>query len=382
MTHLVCITFNEIYVINGVGLSLGPHPGHRPIWRRVRAVLHRRNLLALPISLMWAPLDTVWAQESKFETPSMRVAVGGKAILQYAPLTIAERLGYFKEAGVEVEIVDVAGGAKALEALVGGSAEVTAGAFDHTIQMQAKNQEIVGIVLFGRHPSFALAVQNEKASTYRDARDLRGMKVGVTALGSQTQFMVEYLAIQADLAPSEISFVSVGGGAGAIAAIRHGAVDAVVTGEPALTTLVSAGDAKIVADTRTNVGTIGVFGGLYPSGTMYARADFIDRNPRTIQAFAYAMVRALGWIDQATAENIADVLPAEWASPNRDLFLASIRGTRDMFSPDGKFSLDGAKVAFHVLSTVDPRLRSAKINLEATFTNAFVDKAHAIIAQK
>jgi NitT/TauT family transport system substrate-binding protein len=194
--------------------------------------------------------------------------------------------------------------------------------------------------------------------------------------------MVEYMAIPAGLAPSEISFVNVGGGAGAIAAIRHGALDAMVTGEPALTTLASAGDAKIVADTRTNAGTIGLFGGLYPSGTMYARADFIDRNPRTIQAFANAMVRALAWIDQATDENIADALPAEWATPNRDLFLASIRGTRDMFSPDGKFSVEGAKVAFHVLSTVDPRLRSAKINLDATFTNAFVDKAHAIMVQK
>lgn len=345
-------------------------------------MLHRRNLLALSISFMWAPLGNAWTQESKSETPSIRVAVGGKAFLQYAPLTIAERLGYFKDAGVTVEIIDVTGGARALEALVGGSAEVTAGAFDHTIQMQAKNQEIVGIVLFGRHPSFALAVRNEKASTYRDTRDLRGMKVGVTSLGSQTQFMVEYLAIQAGLASSEVSFVNVGGGAGAIAAIRNGAVDAVVTGEPALTTLVSTGDAKIVADTRTSAGTIGLFGGLYPSGTMYARAGFIDRNPRTIQAFASAMVRALVWIDRATAENIADVLPAEWATPNRDLFLASIRGTRDMFSPDGKFSLEGAGVAFHVLSTVDPRLRSAKINLEATFTNAFVDKAHAIILPK
>jgi len=345
-------------------------------------VLHRRNLLALSISFISASLDYVWAQEPKLETPSIRVAVGGKAFLQYAPLTIAERLGFFKEAGLDVEIIDVGGGSRALEALVGGSADFTAGAFDHTIQMQAKNQKIVGIVLFGRHPSFALAVRNEKASTYRDARDLKGMKVGVTSLGSQTQFMVEYLAIKAGLAPSEISFVNVGGGAGAVAAIRNRSVDAVVTGEPALTTLVSAGDARVVADTRTNEGTIGLFEGLYPSGTIYTRADFIDRNPGTIQAFANAMVRALMWINQATAETIADVLPAEWATPNRDVFLASIRGTRGMFSPDGKFSLEGAKVALHVLSTVDPRLRNVKINLGTTFTNAFVDKAHAMIVQK
>jgi NitT/TauT family transport system substrate-binding protein len=348
-------------------------------------VLHRRNLLALPISFMWRPPEKIWAQVSKLETPSIRVIVGGKTFLQYAPLTIAEQLGYFKEAGLNVEIIDVAGGSKALEALealVGGSAEVTAGAFDHTIQMQAKNQMIVGVVLFGRHPTFALAVRSEKASAYHDPKDLKGMSVGVTSLGSQTQFMVEYLAIQAGVAASDISFVSVGGGTGAVAAIRNGAVDAVVTGEPALTTLTSAGDAKIVADTRTNEGTIGVFGGLYPSGTMYARADFINQNPRTIQAFALALVRALIWIDHSSAEDIAAVLPEEWAKPNRNLFLASIRGTRDMFSPDGRFSLEGAKIALHVLSTVDPHLRSVKIDLAATFTNAFVDKAHATIVPK
>ena len=111
-----------------------------------------------------------------------------------------------------------------------------------------------------------------------------------------------------------------------------------VTGEPALTVLTSAGDVKIVADTRTNDGTIGIFGGLYPSGTLYARAAFIHQNPRTTSALALAMVRALTWISQAPAEDIADVLPEEWAKPNRDLFLASIRGTRDMFSPDGRFS--------------------------------------------
>jgi len=349
---------------------------------RVRAVLHRRDFLALSTSFIFASLEPVRAQQPQLETPSISVAVGGRAFLQYAPLTIAERLGLFKEAGLDVEIIDLGGGSRALQALVGGSADITAGAFDHTIQMQAKKQEIVGFVLFGRHPSFALVIRSEKASTYRDARDLKGMKVGVTSLGSQTQFMVEYLAIQAGLAPSEVSFVNVGGGAGAVAAIRHGAVDAVVTGEPALTALASASDVKIVADTRTNEGTIRVFGGLYPSGTMYGRASFINQNPHTIQAFVQAMVRALIWIDQATAENIADVLPAEWAMPNRTLFLASIRGTRDMFSPDGRFSLEEAKVALHVLSTIDPGLRSQNIDLGATFTNAFVDNAHSTFVRK
>jgi len=324
----------------------------------------------------------LWAEESRPETSSIRVTVGGKAFLQYAPLTIAEKLGYFKDSGLDVEILDLPGGAKALEALIAGSADITAGAFDHTIQMQAKGQRIVGVVLFGRHPTFALALRNDRASAYHGPRDLKGMKVGVTALGSQTQFMVEYLAIEAGLAPSEISFVSVGGGTGAVAAIRNGAVDAVVTGEPALSTLTAAGDVKVVADTRTNEGTTRIFGGLYPSGTIYARSAFIENAPKTIQAFAQAMVRALAWMNRASVEDIAGALPPEWAKPDRNLFLATIRGTRDMFSPDGRFSLAEAKVALHVLSTVDPGLRSIKIDLPATFTNSFVDKANAAITQR
>jgi len=328
---------------------------------------------------MCAVSDSARALDSRLETPSLRVTVGGKTFVQYAPITITERLGYFREAGLDVEILDVAGGAKALEALIGGSADITAGAFDHTIQMQAKDQHIVGVVLFGRHPTFALAIRNERASDYRDPTSLKGMKIGVTALGSQTQFMVEYLAIQAGLAPSEISFVSVGSGTGAVAAIRNGAVDAVVTGEPALTALESAGDVRIVADTRTNEGTTKIYGGLYPSGTVYTRSSFVRENPRTIQAFALAMVRTLRWMDRASVEDIADILPADWSKPDRNVFLASLRGTRDMFSPDGSFSLDGAKIAYRVLSTVDPRLRNARIDLAATFTNSFVDNAHATI---
>src|SRR5665213_1344229 len=70
----------------------------------------------------------------------VRLAVGGQNALYYLPLTVTDRLGYFKDEGLDVEISDLAGGAKALQALIGGSADVVTGAFDHTIQMQAKGQ--------------------------------------------------------------------------------------------------------------------------------------------------------------------------------------------------------------------------------------------------
>src|SRR6267142_3915484 len=93
-------------------------------------------LLALPMG----------AQAQKLETAKVRLAVGGKTSLYYLPLTVTERLGYFKEAGLDVEISDFQGGAKSLQALMGGSVEVVTGSFDHTIQMQAKNQSVVALV--------------------------------------------------------------------------------------------------------------------------------------------------------------------------------------------------------------------------------------------
>src|SRR6476469_6280368 len=111
------------------------------------------------------------AQAQKLETTKVRLAVGGKSSLYYLPLTVTERLGYFKEAGLDVEISDFAGGAKSLQALIGGSADVVTSSFDHTIQMQAKNQQIVAVVQLGRFPGFGLAIRKEKAASYRDAKD-------------------------------------------------------------------------------------------------------------------------------------------------------------------------------------------------------------------
>src|SRR6478672_4200167 len=133
------------------------------------------------------------APAQKLETTKVRLAVGGKPSLYYLPLTVTERLGYFKEAGLDVEISDFSGGAKSLQALIGGSADVVTGAFDHTIQMQAKSQSIVAVVLLGRYPGFALALRKDKAASYKTAKDLKGMKIGVTAPGSSTHFIALHM---------------------------------------------------------------------------------------------------------------------------------------------------------------------------------------------
>src|SRR5262245_49818748 len=102
----------------------------------------------------------------KPEMPKLRLAVGGKSAIFYLPLSVTERLSYFKEAGLELEIADVQSGARALQSLVGGSAEMGVGTFDHTIQMQAKGQPVVAVAQYGRYPGFGLATVAEQLVAY------------------------------------------------------------------------------------------------------------------------------------------------------------------------------------------------------------------------
>src|SRR6476469_2389250 len=99
--------------------------------------MHRRNLVLLGSAVLAAP---ALVRAQALEKPRLTIAVGGKNLLYYLPLTIAESLGYFKAEGLDVTIVDFAGGSQALRAVVGGSADVVSGAFEHTINMQAKGQ--------------------------------------------------------------------------------------------------------------------------------------------------------------------------------------------------------------------------------------------------
>jgi NitT/TauT family transport system substrate-binding protein len=157
-----------------------PSSGDKPMQRR--HVLVSGIAATLPL----------WAQAQALEKPKLTLAVGGKNLLYYLPLTIAEQLGYFKAEGLEVTIVDFAGGAKALQAVVGGSADVVSGAFEHTVNMQFKGQPMRAFVLQGATPQIVLGINPKTMPNFKTIADLKGKKVGVSAPGSSTNVMVNF----------------------------------------------------------------------------------------------------------------------------------------------------------------------------------------------
>ena len=187
----------------------------------------------------------------------VRIAVGGKSAVFYLPLSVTERLGAFQEAGLDVEIADVASGGRTLQSIVGGSAEIGVGTFDHAIQMQAKHQPVVALLQYGRYPGFVLAMMAGKADRYKSPADLKGMTIGVTSPGSSTHFMAAYMLVRAGFKADDASFVGTGVTSTAVAAARRAEIDAIVSSDPMMTLMQTDNLVKIVADTRTPEGHAG-----------------------------------------------------------------------------------------------------------------------------
>ena len=322
-----------------------------------------------------ALLAAAHAQSQALEKKKITVAVGGKTLLYYLPLTIAERKGYFKSEGLDVEIVDFPGGAKALQAMVGGSADVVSGAYEHTINMHAKGQPIVAIALQGRYNGIVLGVSKAKAAQYKSPADLKGMKVGVTAPGSSTHMSVQNLVVKAGLKSDDFAAIGVGASAGAVAAMKRGGIDAISNLDPVITKLETDGDIVVVSDTRTAKGMKDVYGGAYHAGCVYAMSDWVRKNPNTTQAVVNAMVRAVLWLRTASVDDVIATVPTEYYGSDLALYRGSLIKNKEGFSPDARFSMEGAQNVHKVLSAFVPEVQKAKVDLAQTFDNAYADRA-------
>ncbi|OYY07438.1 MAG: ABC transporter substrate-binding protein [Rhizobiales bacterium 35-68-8] len=319
------------------------------------------------------------AAAQQAEKPKLTLGVGGKPLLYYLPLTIAERNGYFKEEGLDVSINDFGGGAKSLQALIGGSVDVVTGAYEHTIRMQAKGQDIVSTIELGRYPGIVLVVRKDKAEQYKAIKDLKGAKIGVTAPGSSTNFFVNFLLAKNGLKPDDVAFVGVGGGASAVAQMKRGEIDAMSNLDPVITKLQSDGDVVVLADSRTEAGNDKIFGGTNPAAVLYMKTDFVKENPVTTQKLTNAFYKALKWLKTATPEDVAKVVPEEYLLGDKSLYIAAVTASKPTYSLDGVIPESGMKNALNMLVEFDPELKAAKIDLNKTFDGRFVKKASETI---
>lgn len=306
--------------------------------------------------------------------PKVTMAVGGQAQLVYLPVTLAAQLGYYHAEGLEVELHDFPGGSKALEALMGGSADVVAGFFDHTVQMAAEGKSLQSFVAMLRYPGLALIVSPAAGRKIGSARDLAGLNIGVSAPGSSTHMLLNHVLLKHGLKPGDVSAVGIGMAGSAVAAMESGRVDAAVMAEPAISQLrARKGELQVLAHTQSLSGVREVYGvSSYPAAVLYSNRDWVDKNQILAKRLAMAIRRTLAWIQAHSAADIAAKMPANLRGPDLELYTQAIANSKDMFSTDGVLDDEAAQAMVRVLGETLERVRKAQPDVKQCYTNQFV----------
>ena len=309
---------------------------------------------------------------------NVKIAIGGAGCLCYLPTVLAQQLGEYKKAGLDVELINFKGGSQALTAVLGGSADVVSGYYDHCVNLAAKNKSLAAFATYDRYPGLVLVVSPKRTNDIKSVKDLAGKKVGVSAPGSSTDFFLKYVLRKNGIDPNGVPVIGIGLDATAVAAMDQGQVDAAVMLDPAVTLLQGRHkDLKILTDTRTQKDTLEVFGGEYPGGSLYAPAEWIAKHEKEAQALATAIVATLKWIHSHSPEEIMAKMPDELVGNDKQLYLAALKNTIPMYSINGAMDPKGAKAVLDVFSQSVPEIAKANIDLSKTYTNKYVEQAAA-----
>ena len=306
--------------------------------------------------------------------PKMSIMVGGLEKIIYLPAMLTQRLGYFKAAGVDMTLYNEEAGQSAEEEMIAGRVDGVVGFYDHTIDLQAKGKILEAVVILDRVPGEALVVSER--SRIKTLADLRGKKIGVTGLGSSTNFLASFLVTKGGGDRTQYTPLAVGAGNTLIAALQQNRIDAAVTTEPTVSRLQKMGLAHILVDMRTAAGTRGALGGTYPAACLYMSTDSVNRRKDAVARTVAAFVKTLGYLQSHTPATVAANMPEDYYVGDKPLYLAALAASMNMFSPTGQMPPDGPPTVLKVLASFETDMDPNKIDLKKTYTDEFVLGAH------
>jgi NitT/TauT family transport system substrate-binding protein len=309
-----------------------------------------------------------------FAAGKITIMVGGITKMVYLPAKLAEQLGYFKEEGLDVELQSQPAGVDAENELLAGAVQAVVGFYDHSIDLQTKGKEITAITIFGQVPGEVELVSTKAAPNFKSMADAKGKTLGVTGLGSSTNFLTQYLASRHGISSKEFSVLPVGADNTFIAAIKQGRIDAGMTTEPTASQLLKTGDAQVLVDMRTVEGTVKALGGLYPASSLYVQRSWLNGHKDDAQKLARAFVKTLKFINTHSAEQIADKMPKDYYGNNKALYVQALNNSLPMYSPDGKMPKGGPETVLAVLSGFNPNVKGKHVDLSKTYTDEFVNQ--------
>lgn len=325
-----------------------------------------RNLLATALCSALA-VAAPFAQAAE----PITIMVGGINKIIYLPAKLTEALGYFKDEGLTVELQSQPAGVDAENQLIAGAVQGVVGFYDHTIDLQSKGKDIEAIAVFCKVPGEVELVSTKAAPTFKTMADAKGKTLGVTGLGSSTEFLTRYLADRQGVATKDYSLLPVGAGNTFVAAMKQDRIQAGMTTEPTVSEMLKTGDAKVLVDLRTEKDTVAALGGLYPAASFYVQNAWAESHKEQAAKLAHAFARTMEYIHTHSAEDIAEKMPRDYYGSDKALYVQALAASLPMFTADAKMPAGGPENVLKVLSTYKPLIKSKNIDLSKTYSNAY-----------
>ncbi|MBX3540357.1 MAG: ABC transporter substrate-binding protein [Chelatococcus sp.] len=241
---------------------------------KLLARLHRLSLLALAGTALLAVATPVEAQQK------LRFGTSGALSNESIAVAVALDKGFYRDAGIEAEIVNFKGGAPAIQALVGKAIELCVCAPEHIIRLRNRRVDASVIVPLDNVTGYALF--GPKDGPAKSVVDLKGKKIGITSPGSKTDNLVRLALSRSGANPdTDAQIIGIGGTANIRTALQTGNVEAgTISGFDAL---VAEKDFAVVHDWRTQK---------IPNLALLGLESWARENPQRTRALIEATLKA------------------------------------------------------------------------------------------
>ena len=310
-------------------------------------------------------------------TPTVKIMVGGLNKQIYLPAMLTEKLGYFKQQGLNVELSDEPAGVEAETAMLSGSVDGVVGFYDHNIDLQGKGKSTESVVQLLQVPGEVELCRSDLKGQITSPANWKGQKLGVTGLGSSTNFLTHYLAVRNGVATSDVTPVAVEAGNTFIAAMQHKSIACGMTTEPTVSQLLGNNAAYPIVDMRTAAGARQALGGVYPASCLYMATSYVDSHKQIVQKLANAFVETMHWINTHSAAQItAKMPPAYYAGGGKAAYIKALADEKGIYTTNGIMPSGGPETVLKVLSAFDPTVKGHQIDLSKTYTTAFAEQAN------
>lgn len=307
----------------------------------------------------------------------LKIMVGGISKQIYLPNELTAKLGYFKDEGLDVTLIDEASGQSSEQQVLTGNVDAGSGSYNHTIELQAAGKSMETVVQLQTAPGEALMVSNKAADKIKRANDLTGANMGVTELGSGTQTLSTAILGQVGINADKVHFLPVGAGATFLAAMQQGRIAAGMTTEPTISKVISTGAGKVLVDLRTPESTKAALGGEYPFISLFMNTTYVNAHKDVVQHIVNAYVKTLKWMSTHSASDIADKVPADYYAGDKAAYIKALEGQKNSFTTDGLMPASGAQTVYGIETKYVPTMKGKTVDLSKTYTNEFATKANA-----